>query len=348
MIATKAFAARSAGAPLGPFTFERRDPGPLDVVIDISHCGVCHTDIHFVNNDLGMSLYPMVPGHEIVGKVTAVGKNVKRFKVGDTAAVGCLVDSCRDCSACASGLEQYCQKGFVLTYSSYEKDGKTVSQGGYSTKIVVDERFVLKVSPKLPPDKAAPLLCAGITTYSPLRHWKIGKGNRVAILGLGGLGHMGVKFASKFGADVTVLSTSPAKKADALRLGAHDFVVTTDDAQAKRAAGQFDFVLDTVAAPHDYGTYVAMLKTDGVLVCVGLPPEPIQVPAPSLIFARKSIAGSVIGGLPETQEMLDYCAAQNITADVEVIPIQQINDAYKRMLRADVKYRFVIDTASLN
>lgn len=348
MIATKAFAARSAGAPLGAFNFERRDPGPLDVVIDISHCGVCHTDIHFVNNDLGMSLYPMVPGHEIVGKVTAVGRSVKRLKAGDTAGVGCLVDSCRDCSACASGLEQYCQKGFVLTYSSYEKDGKTVTQGGYSTKIVVDERFVVNVSPKLPADKAAPLLCAGITTYSPFRHWKVGSGQRVAILGLGGLGHMGVKFAAAFGADVTVLSTSPAKKADALRLGAHDFVLTTDDAQVKRAAGQFDFILDTVAAAHDYGAYVAMLKTDGVLICVGLPPDPIQIPAPSLIFARKSIAGSVIGGLPETQEMLDYCAAKNITADVEVIPIQQINDAYKRMLRGDVKYRFVIDTASLN
>lgn len=348
MIPTKAFAARSAGAPLGPFTFERRDPGPLDVVIDISHCGVCHTDIHFVNNDLGMSLYPMVPGHEIVGKVSAVGRSVKKFKPGDTAAVGCLVDSCRDCSSCARGLEQYCQKGFVLTYSSYEKDGKTVTQGGYSTKVVVAERFVLKVPPKLARDKAAPLLCAGITTYSPLRHWKVGKGQRVAILGLGGLGHMGVKFAASFGADVTVLSTSESKKMDAARLGSHDFVLTTDAAQVKRAANQFDFILDTVAAPHDYNTYLAMLKSDGILVCVGLPPEPISVPAPSLIFARKTIAGSVIGGLPETQEMLDYCAAQNIAADVEVIPMQQINDAYKRMLKGDVKFRFVIDIASLN
>ena len=347
MIPAKAFAAPRAGATLGPFSFERRDPGPRDVVLDISHCGVCHTDIHFVNNDFGMSLYPMVPGHEIVGKVAAVGRAVENFKVGDTAGVGCLVDSCRTCPECSAGLEQFCQNGFVLTYSGLEKDGKTVTQGGYSTKTVVDERFVLKVSPRLPPEKTAPLLCAGITTYSPLRRFKVGKGQRVAVVGLGGLGHMGVKFAASFGAEVTVLSTSAAKKADALRLGAHEFVLTTDEAQVRRAAGQFNFILNTLSAAHDYNMYVAMLRTHGVLALVGVPPRPIDVPALPLIFGEKTITGSLIGGLPETQEMLDYCVANDLTADVEVIPVQQIDEAYKRMLKSDVKYRFVIDNASL-
>ncbi|HEV3214790.1 MAG TPA: NAD(P)-dependent alcohol dehydrogenase [Vicinamibacterales bacterium] len=347
MIATKAFAAQHAGSPLAPFSFERREPGAHDVAIEISHCGVCHTDIHFVRNDFGMSLYPMVPGHEIIGKVIAVGSDVKKFRPGDTVGVGCLVDSCRECESCTNGLEQHCQNGFVLTYSGYEKDGKTITQGGYSTKIVVEERFVLKVSSSLAAERAAPLLCAGITTYSPLRRWKIGKGHKVAVIGLGGLGHMGVKFAASFGAEVTVLSTSASKKSDSLRLGAHDFVLTTDDEQVKRAANQFHFILDTLSASHDYNTYVGMLKTGGTMVCVGLPPEPIQIPALSIVFSRKCIAGSLIGGLPETQEMLDYCAAHGVAADVEVIPIQQINDAYSRMLKNDVKYRFVIDTASL-
>jgi alcohol dehydrogenase (NADP+) len=347
MISTKAFAAQHAASPLTPFSFERREPGVHDVAIEISHCGVCHTDIHFVRNDWGMSLYPMVPGHEIVGKVVAVGGSVTKFRPGDTVGVGCLVDSCRECESCANGLEQHCQNGFVLTYSGYEKDGKTITQGGYSTKIVVEERFVLKVSPSLAAEGAAPLLCAGITTYSPLRRWKIGKGHKVAIVGLGGLGHMGVKFAASFGAEVTVLSTSASKKSDSQRLGAHDFVLTTDDAQVKRSANQFDFILDTLSASHDYNAYVGMLKTGGTMACVGLPPEPIQIPALNIVFTRKCIAGSLIGGLPETQEMLDYCAAHDITADVEVIPIQQINDAYSRMLKNDVKYRFVIDTASL-
>jgi alcohol dehydrogenase (NADP+) len=347
MPTAKAFAAPSAGAPLGPFSLERRDPGSHDVVLGISHCGVCHTDIHFVNDDFGMSRYPMVPGHEIVGDVVAVGKDVKKLKVGDKAGVGCLVDACRSCSECAAGREQFCENGFVLTYSGLEKDGKTLTQGGYSSKIVVEERFALKVSSKLPAERQAPLLCAGITTYSPLRRFKVGKGQKVGVVGLGGLGHMGVKFAAAMGAEVTVLSTSASKKADAMRLGAHDFVLTTDEAQVKRAGNQFHFILDTLSASHDYNTYVGMLRSHGVLALVGLPPKPIEVPALPLVFGEKTITGSLIGGLPETQEMLDYCGEKGIAADVEVIPVQQVNDAYKRMLKGDVKYRFVVDNASL-
>lgn len=347
MLVARGFAALHAGASLGPFNFERREPGPHDVVLDISHCGVCHTDIHFVNNDFGMSRYPMVPGHEIIGKVAAVGREVRAFKVGDGAAVGCLVDSCRDCSECKAGREQFCENGFVLTYSGLEKDGKTLTQGGYSTRTVVDERFVLKVSPRLPAEKQAPLLCAGITTYSPLRRFKVGAGQKVAVVGLGGLGHMGVKFAASMGAEVTVLSTSAAKKAEAIQLGAHDFVLTTDEAQVKRVGNRFQFILNTLSAAHDYNVYVGMLKTHGVLALVGVPPKPIDVPALSLIFGDKTITGSLIGGLPETQEMLDYCAAKNLTADVEVIPVQEVNVAYKRMLKSDVRYRFVIDNATL-
>lgn len=347
MIATKAYAAQSAAATLTPFNFERRNPGAHDIEIDILFCGVCHTDIHFINNDFGMSIYPMVPGHEIVGRVVSVGNHVKKFKEGDIAGVGCLVDSCRDCDYCNEGLEQYCANGNVFTYSGLEKDGKTVTQGGYSNKIVVDERFVLKVSDKLSPAHAAPLLCAGITTYSPLRHWKVGKGHKIGIVGLGGLGHMAIKFAVAFGAEVTVLSTSPGKKEDALKLGAHNFVITTDEEQVKTVANQFNFILDTLSANHDYAMYVGMLKVDGTLICVGLPSEPIHMPAFNIVFTRKCVAGSLIGGLPETQEMLDYCAEHNITSDVEVIPIQQIQQAYQRMLKNDVKYRFVIDMASL-
>lgn len=347
MINTKAYAAQSAAATLTPFNFERRNPGAHDVEIEILFCGVCHTDIHFINNDFGMSIYPMVPGHEIVGRVVSVGNHVKKFKQGDIAGVGCLVDSCRDCDYCNEGLEQYCANGGVFTYSGLEKDGKTVTQGGYSNKIVVDERFVLKVSDKLSPAHAAPLLCAGITTYSPLRHWKVGKGHKIGIVGLGGLGHMAIKFAVAFGAEVTVLSTSPGKKEDALKLGAHNFVITTDEEQVKTVASQFNFILDTLSANHDYAMYVGMLKVDGTLICVGLPSEPIHMPAFNIVFTRKCVAGSLIGGLPETQEMLDYCAEHNITSDVEVIPIQQIQQAYQRMLKSDVKYRFVIDMASL-
>lgn len=347
MIPVKSYAAQNAGDTLAPFSFERRSPGPHDVEIEILYCGVCHTDIHFINNDWGISLYPMVPGHEIVGRVISVGDHVKNFKAGDIAAIGCLVDSCRECENCDEGLEQYCLNGAVYTYSAYEKDGKTLTQGGYSSKIVADERFVLKVSEKLSPEKAAPLLCAGITTYSPLKQWGVGKGHKVAVIGLGGLGHMAVKFAASFGADVTVLSTSTSKKSDADKLGARNFVLTTDEEQAKTVAGKFDFIIDTLSAPHDYNFYLSMLKTGGTLICVGLPIEPMQVPAFNIVFTRKCIAGSLIGGLPETQEMLDYCAENNITADVEVIPIQKINEAYKRMVKGDVKYRFVIDMNSL-
>jgi alcohol dehydrogenase (NADP+) len=347
MIPTKAYAAQTASAPLTPYDFERRNPGPHDIEIDILYCGVCHTDIHFINNDFGMSMYPLVPGHEIVGRVISVGEHVKKLKPGDTAGVGCLVDSCRDCEFCNQGLEQHCSNGAVYTYSAYEKDGKTIAQGGYSSKIVVDERFVLKVSEKLAPEKAAPLLCAGITTYSPLKLWGVDKGHKLAVVGLGGLGHMAVKFGVAFGADVTVLSTSPNKKEDALKLGAHNFVVTTDEEQLQSVANKFDFILDTLSANHDYNKYVTLLKTGGTLICVGLPVENIQVPSFNIVFTRKCIAGSLIGGLPETQEMLDYCAENNITADVEVIPIQKIQEAYKRMLNSDIKYRFVIDMNSL-
>jgi uncharacterized zinc-type alcohol dehydrogenase-like protein len=347
MIPTKAYAAQTAKSALTPYIFERREPGPHDVLIEILYSGICHTDIHFVNNDWGMSLYPMVPGHEIVGRVTAVGNHVKKFKVGDHAGVGCLVDSCRECDYCKQGLEQYCQGGFVLTYSAMEKDGKTITQGGYSNKIVVDENYVLKVSDKVPLEKTAPLLCAGITTYSPLRHWKVGKGHKVGVLGLGGLGHMAIKFAVSFGAEVTVLSTSPSKESDALRLGAHNFILSTDDEQMKSAANQLDFIIDTLSVNHDYNKYVPLLKVDGTLICLGLPAEPIQIPSFNIVFFRKCVAGSLIGGLPETQEMLDYCAAHNITSDVELIPIQKVNEAYERMLKSDVKYRFVIDMTSL-
>jgi uncharacterized zinc-type alcohol dehydrogenase-like protein len=344
---TKSYAAQKAGDTLAPFDFERRNPGPHDVEIDILYCGVCHTDIHFINNDWGISIYPMVPGHEIIGKVVSVGEHVKKLKPGDTAGVGCLVDSCRDCEYCNEGLEQHCANGATYTYSVYERDGKTIAQGGYSSKIVVDERFVLKVDEKLPPEKAAPLLCAGITTYSPLKQWNVGKGHKLAIIGLGGLGHMAIKFGVAFGADVTVLSTHESKRADALKLGAHNFVVTTDEEQLKAVANSFDFILDTLSATHDYNMYIGLLKTGGTLICVGLPVEPMHVPSFNIVFTRKCIAGSLIGGLPETQEMLDYCAEKNITADVEVIPIQKINEAYKRMLNSDVKYRFVIDMSSL-
>ena len=343
-----AYAAPHAGASLGPFSIDRREPGDHDVAIEVAYCGVCHTDIHFVNNDFGMSLYPLVPGHEIVGIVTAVGSAVKGFKAGDRAAVGCLVDSCRICRSCEQGLEQYCENGFVLTYSGMEKDGTTVTYGGYSKHMVVDERFVLRVSADAPLERVAPLLCAGITTYSPLKRFNVGKGTRLGVVGLGGLGHLGVKLAVSMGAEVTVLSTSPAKKADAERLGAHHFVLTTDEGDRQSVAGQLDVILDTLAAPHDYRAYAAMLRACGTLVCLGVPPEPIQLPAADLIWTGRCVAGSLIGGLPETQEMLDHCAAHGVLADVEVIAVDQINDAYRRILNSDVKYRFVIDLSTLD
>lgn len=344
---TKAYAAYNAKDPLGPFNLQRRELNEHDVQIDILYCGVCHSDVHQVRNEWGNSLYPMVPGHEIVGRVSAVGSSVTKFKEGDLAGVGCLVDSCRTCDKCKKGLEQYCENGSVGTYNAIERDGKTITYGGYSKHIVTTEEFVLHVSEKLDITGVAPLLCAGITTYSPLRKWKVGKGHKVGVLGLGGLGHMAVKFASSFGAEVTMLSTSPNKEVDAKRLGAHKFALTKDEAQLKALRNYFDFIIDTVSAPHDYNMYLNMLNTDGVMICVGAPPEPAQIPAFNLIFQRRSIGGSLIGGIPETQEMLDYCAEHNITSDVEVIDIKDINESYERMLRGDVRYRFVIDMNTL-
>lgn len=347
MTSVKAYAAQNATAPVAPWTFERRDPGPFDVQFDILYCGVCHSDLHQIRDEWGNSIFPMVPGHEIVGRVTKVGDKVTKFKAGDLAAVGCLVDSCRHCGNCKDGLEQYCENGSSGTYNSYEQDKKTPTYGGYSSMIVTDEKFVLKVSDKLPLANVAPLLCAGITTYSPLRHWKIGKGHKVAVIGLGGLGHMAVKFAASFGAEVTMLSTSPKKEADARALGAHKFVLTSDPAQLKPVRNYFDFIVDTVSAPHDYNMVQSLLRTNGVQICVGVPPTPLELYGFSLIGNRRSIAGSMIGGIPETQEMLDYCAEHNIVSDVEVIDINYVNEAYERMLKGDVRYRFVIDMATL-
>lgn len=345
-ISAKAYAALSPTSPLAPWNFQRRQPGPKDVQFDILYCGVCHSDLHQIRNDWFPGIFPMVPGHEIVGKVVSVGVGVTRFKKGDLAAVGCLVNSCRECDNCKEGLEQYCQNGPVGTYNSKEKDGSP-TYGGYSNTIVVHEDFVLRVSDKLSLAAVAPLLCAGITTYSPLRHWKVGKGHKLAVLGLGGLGHMAVKFGVAFGAEVTVLSTSPAKEADAKKLGAHKFVVTTDAAQARAARGSFDFILDTVSAPHDFKLYLSMLKTNGTHIIVGLPPTALEIPPFSIVNGRRSVAGSSIGGIPETQEMLDYCAKHNIVSDIELIAMKDINEAYTRMLKGDVRYRFVIDMATL-
>lgn len=347
MPATKAYGAQSATTPVVPLTIERRNPKPHDVQLEIKYCGVCHSDLHTARNEWGMTKYPVVPGHEIVGVVTAVGSHVKKFKVGDIAGIGCLVDSCRECNNCKEGLEQYCTNGFVGTYGGMEKDGSGATHGGYSKSILAHEDFVLTISDKLPLEAVAPLLCAGITTYSPLKHWKVGKGTKVGVLGLGGLGHMGVKLAVAMGAEVTMLSHTASKEKDAKRLGAHKFVLTSDAAQTKAVMGSFDFILDTVSAEHDYNFYLGMLRTSGVMVCVGAPPAPAVVPAFNLIFGRKSIAGSLIGGLPETQEMLDFCAKHNIVSDIELIRIDQINEAYERLLKSDVKYRFVIDMATL-
>ncbi len=347
MPATKAYAAQAATTPLQPFTIERRLPKPHDVQIEILYCGVCHSDLHTARSEWGGTVYPCVPGHEIVGRVTAAGDHVKKFKVGDLAGVGCMVDSCRECDNCKQGLEQYCSNGMVGTYNGEQKDGSGNTYGGYSKSIVVHEDFVLHISDKLPLEAVAPLLCAGITTYSPLSHWKVGKGQKVGILGLGGLGHMGVKIAAAMGAEVTMLSHSPSKEKDAKKLGAHHFVLTSDKEQVKKVNGYFDFILDTVSAEHDYNFYLGLLRTNGVMVCVGVPPTPAQIPAMNLIFGRKSFAGSLIGGIPETQEMLDFCAKHNIVSDVEVIAIKDINEAYERMLKGDVRYRFVIDMSTL-
>ncbi len=346
MIPARAYAAQSAATPLNPFTIERREVGDHDVLIDIRYCGVCHSDIHQVRDEWGGSIFPMVPGHEIVGTVARVGARVTAFKVGDIAGVGCFVDSCGTCPSCGRGLEQYCDSGMIGTYNAREKDG-TPTYGGYSSTIVVNERYTLHVAASLPMANVAPLLCAGITTYSPLKHWRVGPGHRVGVLGLGGLGHMGVKFAAAFGAEVTMLSTSASKEADARRLGAHHFALTSDRAQMKRLAGTFDFILNTVSAPLDMNAYLNLLTLDGTMIMVGAPPTPPEIHAFSLIMKRRSIAGSLIGGIAETQEMLDYCAAKHIVSDVEVIPMERINTAYERMLKGDVRYRFVIDMATL-
>ncbi len=347
MIPTKAYAAHTAKAPLAPFEFHRRNPGPHDVRIEIAYCGVCHSDIHEVREEWGSAIFPMVPGHEIVGKVVELGSKVSKFKIGDLLGVGCFVDSCRSCRSCTEGLEQYCEKHLSFTYNGTEADRVTPTYGGYSSQIVVDENYGLKVSPKLDLKAVAPLLCAGITTYSPLRNWKIGKGHKLGVLGLGGLGHMAVKFGAAFGAEVTVISTSAAKAADAKRLGAHDFFLSSDPAAVARAAEKFDFIIDTVSAEHDMNTMLRLIRRDGTLIIVGLPSQPASIHAFSLIPRRRAIAGSVIGGIRETQEMLDFCAERNIVSDVEMIRIDQINEAYERMIKGDVRYRFVIDMASL-
>jgi alcohol dehydrogenase (NADP+) len=346
MIPAKGYAAQSPTTDLAPWNFERREAGPYDVQFDILYCGVCHSDLHQIKDEWFPGIFPMVPGHEIVGKVEKVGSKVSKFKAGDLAAVGCLVDSCRTCDNCKEGLEQYCTSGAVGTYNSLGNDG-VPTYGGYSNTIVVHEDFVLKVSEKLSLAAVAPLLCAGITTYSPLRHWKVGKGHKLAVLGLGGLGHMAVKFGVAFGAEVTVLSTSPAKENDAKKLGAHKFVVTSDKEQVKGVKGYYDFILDTVSAPHDFKFYLSLLKTNGTHILVGLPPKPLEIPPFAIVGGRKSVAGSSIGGMPETQEMLDYCAKNNIVSDIELINIKDIHKAYDRMIKGDVRYRFVIDMATL-
>lgn len=342
-----AYAAQTATTPLAAWSFERREPRPNDVVIDILYCGVCHSDIHQARDEWGGSLFPMVPGHEIVGRVRSVGSAVTRFKAGEAVGVGCLVDSCRTCSACGEGLEQYCEKGSTGTYNAKDKVDGTLTQGGYSSHIVVDEAFVLKVSEKLPLDAVAPLLCAGITTYSPLRHWGIKAGDKVGIVGLGGLGHMAVKFARAFGAHVVLFTTSEKKREDALRLGADEVVISSDKKQMKAQSNKLDFILDCVSAPHDLNAYLACLKREGTMTLVGVPDEPPAVQMFALIGRRRSLAGSLIGGIPETQEMLDFCAEHGIVSDIERIAIQDIETAYERMIRSDVKYRFVIDLATL-
>ena len=347
MFTCTGYAAEAATAPLAPFTFERRDPGPMDVRIDILYCGVCPSDLHQARNEWHNTLYPCVPGHEIVGRVTAVGEAVTRFRVGDLAGVGCMVDSCRECASCQEGLEQYCERGFVGTYNGEDRQGGGHTFGGYSRAVVVDQAYVLKVPENLDLAAVAPLLCAGITTYSPLRHWKVGPGQRVGIVGLGGLGHMAVKFARAFGAHVVLFTTSASKVEDALRLGAHEVVLSRDEAAMAREANSFDFILDAVAAQHDINAYLGLLKRDGTLVQVGAPEQPLPVAVFSLIFKRRSFAGSLIGGIAETQEMLDFCGEHGITSDIEMIRMDEINAAYERMIRSDVKYRFVIDMATL-
>ena len=343
----KAYSALSQTSPLAPWAIPRRDVGPRDVQIDILYCGVCHSDLHTVRNEWHNTIYPCVPGHEIVGRIVKAGREVTKFKEGDVAAVGCMVDSCRSCPNCLAGDEQYCDHFPTLTYNGEDKHLGSVTYGGYSENIVVDEDFVLRVSSQLDLAGAAPLLCAGITTYSPLRHWKVRKGQKVGIVGLGGLGHMGLKCAHAFGAHVILFTTSPNKANDALRLGADEVIVSTNEADMKKHLNSFDFILDAVSAQHDVNAYLELLKREGTLTLVGAPEHPLPVACFPLLMKRRQFAGSAIGGIQETQEMLDFCADHGITADIELIKIQHINEAYKRLLKSDVKYRFVIDMASL-
>lgn len=348
MLPTRSYATQNPTASLKPFDFNRREPGAHDVLIEILYCGVCHSDIHQARDEWGGSIYPMVPGHEIVGRVMRTGSAVKKFKEGDLAGIGCFVDSCRSCINCNEKEEQFCEKHLSLTYNGTEQDLTTPTYGGYSSQIVVDEKYVLHVSSKLPLANVAPLLCAGITTYSPLRRFNVGPNKQVGIAGLGGLGHMAVKLAASMGAEVTVFSTSKTKEQDAYKLGAHHFAVTKDPKNLEPLANRFDFILDTVSAPHDINTYLNLLRTNGAMVLVGVPTKPYEIQPFSLIKNKRTVAGSLIGGTRETQEMLDYCAEKNITSDIEIIPIQKINEAYERMIKGDVRYRFVIDMKTLS
>ena len=347
MFEVRGYAATSSTSPLAPFTFQRRDVAAHDIRIEILFSGICHSDLHQAHNDWGNSMYPMVPGHEIVGRVVEVGSAVTKYKVGDLAGVGCMVDSCRHCDSCDQDLEQYCLNHTSFTYNGTEQDKKTPTYGGYSTQMVVEERFAVKIADTLDLKAVAPLLCAGITTYSPLRHWKVGPGQKVGVIGLGGLGHMGVKFAKAMGAHVTMITTSEAKGADAKRLGADAVLVSRDDAQMKAAASSFDFLLNTIPVGHDLNPYAALLKLDGTMVLVGVltPVEPLA--GGNLIGKRRSIAGSAIGGMAETQEMMDFCAEHNIVSDVEVVAMDSINETYERLVKNDVRYRFVIDMATM-
>jgi uncharacterized zinc-type alcohol dehydrogenase-like protein len=347
MPSSKGYAALNAQSPLAPFSFTRREPGPTDITVDILYCGVCHSDLHQSRNEWGFSSFPMVPGHEIVGRVTATGSSVTRFKPGQIAAIGVVIDSCRHCDPCKKGQENFCVEGMVEAYNTPDRFDGSITRGGYSSNYVVDERYAHTVPENLSLPGVAPLLCAGITTYSPLRHWGAGPGKKVGIVGLGGLGHMALKFAHSFGAHVVQFTTSFKKKEDALRLGADEVVLSTDADAMKAQSKSFDFILDTAAAPHSLDTYLALLKLDATMTLVGLPDKPPSISVFNLITRRASIAGSMIGGVTETQEMLDYCGQHNITSDVEVIPIQKVNEAFERMLRQDVKYRFVIDMSSL-
>ena len=347
MIATKGYAAQSATTPIAPFNYEHREPGDNDVLIDILFCGICHSDIHQARNEWGGSLYPMVPGHEIVGKVSRVGSKVTKFKVGDLAAIGCMVDSCRECNSCKDGEEQYCDRGqTVVTYNGRDKNGN-LTFGGYGNHIVADEAFVLSVPANLDPAAAAPLLCAGITTYSPLKHWDVGPGKKVGIVGLGGLGHMGLKFSHAFGAQTVLFTTSASKIEDAKRLGADEVILTREEGWADKHKGSFDFILDCVSAEHDLNTYLSLLKRDGTLCLVGVPEKPAAVAAFSVIMGRKRLSGSAIGGIKETQEMLDFCGEHNIVSDIEMTTYDKVNESWERVIRSDVKYRFVLDAKSL-